>query len=457
MDTPSPLSRRGLLRYTAAASALSALNAARAFAADPAAKPEPGKPADPAPKPADEKPTTDKPTRSDFRIGLVGCGGQGTGDAKDAQRFGKVVAVCDVDESHLAKAQKTFAGAKPFKDFRKLMEEKDVEVVICGTVDHWHTLVSMAAMRAGKDVYCEKPLTLCIDEGKRLVKTQKETGRVLQTGTQQRSDVYFQRAVERIHAGRIGKLKHIDVWVPAGKREGPFKPAPVPPEFDWDLWQGQIAPVEYVKERGHVNFRYWWDYSGGTITDWGAHHNDIALWATGFDRSGPVSAEGKALVEMIPGGFTANSEYEIHFTYPNGLTHTCYSTKDSTPFGGTVNAKGKVHGIKFHGTDGWIWVTRGNIDASDKDIIRQDPKAPRQIFDHRGNFFRSVETRQPPRCDVEIGHRSATMCHLGVAAVRLGRKLNWDPSKEEYVGDAEAQKTVAREMRKPYDYSYIGA
>ncbi len=453
MHTPPslPLSRRNFLKYTAALAAastlpawyVSELQAADAAKVDPAAKN-----------------SVDKPLRNDFKIGLVGCGGQGTGDARDAQRFGKVVAVCDVDEKHLASAVKTFAGATPYKDFRKLVEQKDLDVVICGTVDHWHAMVSLAAMKAGKDVYCEKPLTLCIDEGKKLVKTQKATGRLLQTGTQQRSDIRFRLAVDLVRNGRVGKLKTINVWVPAGLREGPFKTSPVPPEFDFDLWQGQTPAVDYVKERTHRTFRYWWEYSGGTITDWGAHHNDIALWATGYDRSGPVSVDAKALIEMIPGGYTATSEYEIRYVYENGLEHVCRSTKASAWNGGVIDPKGRQHGISFEGSDGWLWVTRGKIDASDMAILKDKlPDSAPRVYasnDHRGNFFRSVETRQPPICDAEIGHRSATMCHLGSTSIRLGRKLQWDPAKEEYVNDAEAQKFVAREQRKPYTYDYIG-
>src|SRR6185295_14086372 len=178
----------------------------------------------------------------------------------------------------------------------------DIHIVICGTVDHWHTLVSMAAMRAGKDVYCEKPLTLTIDEGQRLVRAAAKTKRILQTGSQQRSDKNFRLACELVRNGRIGKLKHVEVWLPSGRREGPFKTSPVPAGFDWDFWQGPTPQVDYVKERTHQTFRYWWDYSGGTMTDWGAHHNDIAAWGIGLERSGPVGIEAKPLVEMIPSG-----------------------------------------------------------------------------------------------------------------------------------------------------------
>jgi predicted dehydrogenase len=383
----------------------------------------------------------------------------GRGDAKNASRFGRIAALCDVDDTNLAEAKKQWADAATFKDFRKVMERDDIHVIICGTVDHWHTLVSMAAMRAGKDVYCEKPLTLTIDEGKRLVKTQRQTKRILQTGSQQRSDKNFRLACELVRNGRIGRLKHIDVWLPAGRREGPFSPSPVPAGFDWDFWRGPTPDVPYVKERTHVTFRYWWDYSGGTMTDWGAHHNDIALWALGLDRSGPVSVEGKSLAEMIPGGFTAASEYDVLYTYANGVTHSCRSTTADTWYGAVANKDGQRHGVKFTGSDGSIWVTRGKIEASQPDLLTTPlASSAARLYesnDHMKNFFDCVRARKQPICEAEIGHRSATVCHLGAIAMRLGRKLKWDAQAEKFVGDREANKWLAREMRKPWTYSAV--
>jgi predicted dehydrogenase len=392
-------------------------------------------------------------------VALVGCGGMGRGDANNASRFGRIAALCDVDENRLASTKKQWPDAATFTDFRKVMERDDIDVVICGTTDHWHTLVSMAAMREGKDVYCEKPLTLTIDEGKRLVDTARQHKRILQTGSQQRSDRYFRLACELVRNGRIGKLKHVSVFLPAGLRQGPFKPSPVPEGFNWDMWLGPAPQVDYVKERTHFSFRYWWDYSGGTMTDWGAHHNDIALWGMGLDRSGPVEIEGKPLVEMIPGGFTAYSEYDLRYTYANGVTHSCKSTTDDSWSGGVINREGQRHGIRFEGADGWIWVTRGDLSASKEDLIAEPlPSDAERLYlsgDHMKNFFDCVRSRKDPICDVEIGHRSASICHLGVIALRLGRKLKWDPVKEQFPGDKEANGWVAREMRKPWDYEAI--
>ncbi len=396
---------------------------------------------------------------ADLRFGLIGCGGQGTSDARNAERFGRIVALCDVDQAHLAEAKKVFPQADTYADFRKLLERKDVDAVICGTVDHWHTLVAVAAMRAGKDVYCEKPLTLTVSEGRRLIDAERQTGRILQTGTQQRSSVYFRLAVDLVRNGRIGTLQRAEVWLPAGLRQGPFATSPVPAGFDYDFWLGSTPKVDYVKERTHFSFRYWWEYSGGTMTDWGAHHNDIVLWTLGLDDSGPASVEGKQLVDMIPGGFTAASEYELKYTYPNGVEHLCRSTTASEWHGGVKDPNGQQHGIKFIGTDGWIWVTRGYINANDRELLRQrlPASAPRVYLsnDHMQNFVECVASRKPPICPAQTGHRSASQCHLGVIAIRLGRKLNWDPAAERFVGDEEANTYLERPMRKPYDWTMI--
>jgi len=397
-------------------------------------------------------------------IALVGCGGQGSGDAQNASRFGDIVAVCDVDQGHVERAAKRFTkdGKTPAKDddFRKTMERKDVQIIVNGTPDHWHTLINLAAAKAKKDIYSEKPLTLTVDEGRKMVKAVRANQVVLQTGTQQRSDRNFRLACELVRNQRIGKLKQIVVWLPAGLRAGPFATSPVPDGLNWDYWQGQAPKVEYVKERCHTYFRYWLEYSGGTITDWGAHHNDIAFWATG--AKGPDEIEAKALVQPIPGGYTAFSEYEIQFTYASGVKHFIKTTKDDNIFGGVVNPQGQRNGIKFEGTDGWIWVRRGAIEASKEEILTTPLTAKDERLyvsqDHMGNFFECVRSRKDPICDVETGHRSATECHLAQIALRLGRKLQWNVEREEFTGDGakEAQVWVAREMRKPYDYSYVG-
>ncbi len=408
-------------------------------------------------KPAPSSSPNERP-----HIALIGCGGRGRGIAQEASRFANVVAVCDVDAKHAEEASQQFKGVKVYKEFRKLLERKDVDAILNGTPDHWHTLVNLAALKAGKDVYSEKPLTLTIDEGKRLVKAVRESGRILQTGSQQRSDPRFRLVCELVRNGRLGKLTRITTILPAGPNRGPFKPAVRPAELDWDFWQGQAAAHEYMAERCHLWFRYWLDYSGGTMTDWGAHHNDIALWAMGLDRSGPATIEGKVLVKPIVGGFTAPGQYEVEYTYANGVHHRCLSTTADTIFGSPergAKADALHHGVKFEGTDGWIFVTRGHSAASSPDLLSQPLTSPKvRLYasnDHMANFFDCLRSRKAPVCDVEIGHRSASVCHLGVISLRLGRKLKWDADREEFPDDPEANGYLARQMRKPWTYDMI--
>jgi predicted dehydrogenase len=397
-------------------------------------------------------------------VALIGCGGMGSADAKSASRFGDIVAVCDVDESHAAEAAKQFTvGEKVparFTDFRRVLERKDVQIVVQATPDHWHTIINMAAAAAKKDIYAEKPLTLTIDEGKRMVKAVRQHGIVLQTGTQQRSHKLFRFACELVRNGRIGKLTKVNVWVPAGLRAGPFKPVPVPAGFHWDAWLGQAPQVDYLKERCHQTFRWWWDYSGGPVTDWGAHHNDIARWAIGLD--GPTAIHARAPIAPIPGGYTTPPEFEATLTWANGVTQIVKTTLDDSPFGAIINKEGQRNGVRFEGTNGWIWVNRSAIDASDAamlDTPLENPAVKLEVSaDHMGNFFQAVRSRKDPISPVEGGHQSAVVGHLIVIALRTGRALTWDPAAETFVGEgaAEANAHMAREMRKPYDYSFAG-
>jgi predicted dehydrogenase len=398
-------------------------------------------------------------------IALVGCGGMGRGDADNARRFGDIVAVCDVDDNHSAAAAAQFAGGgrtpDKYNDFRKVMARDNIDVIINATPDHWHTLINLAAAQAGKDVYGEKPLTLTIDEGKRVVKAVRQSGIVFQTGTQQRSMEKFRLACELVRNGRIGRLKQITVWLPAGLREGPFSTAPAPQGLNWDFWQGQTPKVDYVPQRCHLYFRYWYDYSGGTMTDWGAHHNDIARWAV--DELGPVSAEGKPMAQPIPGGYTAYSEYEVNYTYAGGVLHTARTTRDDSIYGGVVNEKGQRNGVKFEGSNGWIWVNRAELEASDDALLSTPlPAGAQRLYasnDHMANFFDCVRSRKLPAADVEIGHSSVSLRHIGVFSLRLGRKLHWNVKQEKFTGEGagEANQWLAREMRKPFDYSMASA
>ena len=411
---------------------------------------------------AEVKPTTSPADRPG--IALIGCGGMGRGDAMNASNYGDIVAVCDVDETHAAAAAEQFTvdGRVPviYSDYRRVLERKDVQVVINATPDHWHTLINFAAARAHKDIYGEKPLTLTIDEGRHVIKAVRDNSVVLQTGTQQRSSKFFRMACELVRNGRLGQLKEANVWLPAGLRAGPFATSAVPAGLNWDFWLGQAPKVDYIKERCHGTFRFWYEYSGGTMTDWGAHHNDIAYWAIGLIA--PKNVEATRLSEPVAGGYNAYSDYEVKYTYENGIALNIRTTKDDSIYGEVVNPAGQRNGIRFEGSNGWIWVNRQGIKASDPELLKTPlPDNAVRLYhsdNHMENFFDCVKSRKLPICDVETGHRSATMCHLGAIALRTGEKLTWDYAEEKFI-DKNARKAngyMKREMRKPYDYSFCG-
>ena len=255
-------------------------------------------------------------------------------------------------------------------------------------------------------------------------------------------------------------MKEVNVVLPGGLNDGPFQSRPVPKELDWDMWLGQTPFVDYVPERCHSTFRYWHDYSGGTMTDWGAHHNDIALWGMDMDHSGPVSIDGKPRVTMKPGGYTAFAEYQVEYTYANGVRHICMSTADDTGFGGIIRkGAGTLHnGVRFDGTDGWVWVTRGDIQASKREILDEPMDEKHRLpvsKDHKGNFFECIRTREQPIAPVEVGHRSISVCHLGVLSMRMGRRLEWDPEKQQFVNDPEADKWLSRPQRAPWTFENV--
>jgi predicted dehydrogenase len=291
------------------------------------------------------------------------------------------------------------------------------------------------------------------------VQAVRQSGIVLQTGTQQRSSARFRLACELIRNGRIGRLRAANVWLPAGLRAGPFATADVPAGLNWDFWLGQAPKVDYVRERCHKTFRFWYDYSGGTMTDWGAHHNDIAYWAIGL--LAPRTVESRVLAQPIPGGYDTFDEYEVNYTYANGVRLNIRTTRDDSIYGAKVNASGQRNGIKFEGADGWIWVNRDGISASDPELLKTPlPGNAVRLYgssNHMGNFFDCVASRKLPICDVETGHRSATMCHLGAISMRTGRTLTWDEKQEVFVGEfaREGNAHVKREMRAPYDYGFV--
>lgn len=396
-------------------------------------------------------------------LALIGCGGQGRWDAANASNHGDIIAVCDVDATHAAAMAQRFTveGKAPpriYSDFRRLLEQPDIHAIINSTPDHWHSLINIAAARAKKDVYSQKPLTLTIDEGRHVIRAVRENHIVLQTGTQQRSTQRFRLACELVRNGRIGQLKEAKVWLPAGLHAGPFASAPVPEGLDWDFWQGPAPAHDYVKERCHANFRFWYDYSGGTMTDWGAHHNDIAYWAIGL--LAPATVASERLSQPIDGGYSAYADYAVHYVYANGIKLSIQTTKDDSIYGAAINKPGQRNGIRFEGADGWIWVNRHEFTASDPELLRTPlpPEAERLEVskDHMQNFIDCLTSRKDPICNAETGHRSATMCHLGAISLRTGLPLTWDATAEHFIRDhAEVANTyLARAMRAPYDYTF---
>lgn len=389
-------------------------------------------------------------------IGCIGVGGQGTHIGRRAMGFGDIVAVCDVQRQHAERAKAEFGGkADIYSDYRKLLERPDIEAVTIGTPDHWHTAPALAALRAGKHVYCEKPLTLTVDEGKHLVRAVQESGKTLQVGTMQRSDMLqFARAVATARSGQLGKIKQIDVILPGpAPAGGPFATGPVPDGLDWDFWLGQAPAVEFCTERCHANFRWWYEYSGGIMTDWGAHYVDIAHWALDCEGSGPLTIDGtQTKLPTISNGYNTPPSPIVDMQYPGDVLVRVTSGGD--------------HGVLIVGELGRIFVDRGKLTG--KPIEQQDAdeklKAPvleaaEKLFrgntakmgDHMGNFFEAFMYGKHPVSDVVSQHRVVTACHLANLSMRLGRKLAWDAAKEQFVGDSQADSWLTREQRAGYE------
>lgn len=378
----------------------------------------------------------------------IGVGGQGTSNLNAF--IGKGVspaAIADVDSDRLAKAVKsvTDKGHKcdGYGDYRKLLERKDIDAVVVSTPDHWHALATINACQAGKDVYCEKPLSLTIAEGRRMVDVARAEKRIVQTGSQQRSDDRFRQACEYVRNGHIGEVKEVLVGIPGCNFSGPPVPDSEPPkQLDYDLWLGPAPQRPYNQKRVHYLFRFFWDYSGGQMTNFGAHHLDIAQWGLGMDHGGPISSEGTA--EYHPEKwYETTMNCRITHTYASGTKVIVGQLQKDIPGGCT-----------FIGTKGKIFVDRSKI-VSTPDGILKEPLADKaerlyKSKNHHQNFLDCIKSRELPICDVEIGHRSATVCHLGNIAARLGRKIQWDPVNETIVDDAEAAAMVSRPYRAPW-------
>ena len=390
-------------------------------------------------------------------IGSIGLRYQGTVIADKARLYGDIVALADVDRHVREQARASF-GSTPriFEDYRDLLARDDVDVVTIATPDHWHVKMAIDACRAGKDVYVEKPLSLTIDEGKLLRDVVRETGRVVQVGSWQRSDQRFRLAAEMVRQGRIGKLKRVDVVLGKNKVGGPFERRKPPGNLNWDLWQGQTPDVPFLEERSHYTFRWWQEYSGGQMTDWGAHHLDIAQWGIG---TSPIRVSGQAKYPYTTDGYNVPIDFQVEYGYPGGVTMT-------------VSDEGR-NGILFSGSEGRIFVNRGTISGKPFEDLAANPLNRERfslytndnhgrperagkldaIINHMGNFFDCVQSRTEPISDVESQHRSVSTCHLGNISMKLGRPLKWDSEREQFIGDAEANGLLRRDQRKGFEVS----
>jgi predicted dehydrogenase len=326
--------------------------------------------------------------------------------------------------------------------------QADIDAVSIVTPDHWHTLPAIAAAKAGKDIFLEKPLTLTIEEGRALSDTVRRYNRVFQVGSQQRSDTRFRQACELVRNGRIGKVHTVKVGFGTDPGTGIEPVMPVPDNLNYDFWLGPVPWASYTEKRVHPQKDYgrpgWLriaDYGAGMITGWGAHHNDITQWGLGTEYTGPVEIEGQTEYPK-DGLWDVHGPFRIEYTYANGVKVIC------------ADEEKVKSGVTFEGDQGWVWVTRGRIDAEPKSLLTSTI-GPNEIQlyksnNHKGNFLDCVKSRAMTIAPVEIAHRSCTVCLLGDIAMHLGRKLKWNPDKEEFIGDEQANRMRARTMRSPW-------
>jgi len=389
-------------------------------------------------------------------LGHIGVGGRGTKNMQQFLQFddAQVMAICDADDYRAGAARKKveetyakesradYTGCDVHKDFRDLLARPDIDAVVISTPDHWHACQTILAAAAGKDIYCEKPLTMTVDEGRSVRKAVRRYGRILQTGTHERSRRNSRFACELARNGRVGKVHTIQINMPVTHAHvGPQPVMPVPPELDYDMWLGPVPWEPYTKYRVHRTFRYILDTSGGEVTDRGAHIIDLAQWGNGTDRTGPVSAKGWGKFPE-DGLFNTAREYRFEFAYADGVRLICESKAP--------------RGVKFIGDDGWVFLTvHENALTAEPASLLRETFGPDEVHlyrsdEHRRNFIDCVRARSEPVAPVEVGHRTATMCHLANIAMLTGRPLRWDPDREEFIDDVDANRMLSRPQREPW-------
>ena len=398
------------------------------------------------------------------RIGCIGVGSMGTGDARGHARFGDVLAVCDVDRNHAdrAKNHKGIGKGKAdvYEDYRKVLARKDIDVVSVVTPDHWHVKIAIEALQAGKHVFCQKPLTLTLEENQLIRNAcKKYKDKVFFIGTQQRSDRgRFLRAINMVQKGLLGDIKNITCSIGGGPTGGPFKKSTPPKQLNWDFWLGQAPKVDYIDKRCHYQFRWWYEYSGGKFTDWGAHHVDIATWAIGMDKEGmgPIEIDGTDAKHPVPledgmptvdNKYNTSHDYSVKCKFANGIVMD-------------VTSRGR-NGITFTGTKGRIFVSRGKIDGKpikeNWDKGKYDEADVMKLYKgkkpegHKNNFYRCIRDGGLPISDVFSHVQAMNTCHLSAIAARLGRVIKWDPKAEKIKGDSQAAGMFGRERRKGFD------
>jgi len=386
-------------------------------------------------------------------VACVGVGGMGLSHITQmvGRNTVRILAVADVDRYHQKRAAKIInekygnQDCRMAGDFREVTRAKDIDLITVATPDNWHALTAIDAIRNGKDVFVEKPLTLTVREGQVLVAELQKHKRIGQTGTMQRSSEGFHRAAELIRNGRLGTIKEIDVLIPANNRYvgATWKPEAVPEGLDYDFWLGPAPYAPYASQRTHYQFRYILDYAGGQTTNWGAHYLDIAQWALGMDQSGPVAVEGHG-VYPSSGLFTAPTRVDVRYTYANGVTMRMRTRTDGVYDGNII----------FRGDKGTLDVSRSKL-KSDPEGILKETIGENEVHlyksrDHFGNWIECVKTRQAPVSDLAIGHKTTNLCNIANIAMLLQRKLAWDPAKECFADDMMANRMLQRAMRGPW-------
>ncbi len=388
-------------------------------------------------------------------LACIGVGWQGTGNLENFlfEDDAQIIAVCDVDAGHLENAKRIVnkhyknKDCQTFHDFREVIARPDIDAVMLGLPDHWHSIPAIMAAQAGKDIFGEKPLSHTLKEGRAMCDAVKKYNRIWQTGSWQRSLGNFRFACELVRNGRIGKVKKVEVGLPAGHTDfagtfGQETLQPPPPELDYDFWVGPAPYSPYAVARVHKNWRWHLDYGGGQIMDWVGHHVDIAHWGLDLDRTGPVEVYGKG--EYPKDGFrNTATKYWVDTMYADGLSMVIA--------GGYPQIRG---GTKWVGENGWVWVNRGAIDAHPKRLLREEFGAHEvhlyQSPGHFREFLDCVKTRTTTLTPCETAHRSATPGHLGQISMLLGRKIRFNPETEEILGDESASRMLGKAMRSPW-------